>query len=222
MENIIKQCLQDRTLGMFSEEWYIETSKYINEKVNPKDNNQRGYVYIIRSHATNEIKIGKTTNPQKRLNDIRMYVGNIHVIGIIESDSYSGIEKQMHDEFKEYRVRGEWFVFNDIEIVHKYILDKCGYIINKRFNNLTNILSDSFIYDNSKTKIPEDLVNYFHDIELHRNGEYTKSVVYENIPFDHNYSPKAVTLYMKSYVKSKGMRFEEKKSGNNRYIRVFF
>lgn len=70
------------------------------------DNVIRGRVYFVQRPGNKRIKIGFTTNMVSRLNglatDEKLEV-LLTIPGTLE------LEKAMHERFKEYRVKGEWF-----------------------------------------------------------------------------------------------------------------
>ena len=69
-----------------------------------------GYVYMI-ENENGKVKIGKSTNPQRRVMNIRSQSG----YNIVNSHfspplyQYSELESYLHDIFKESRGIGEWF-----------------------------------------------------------------------------------------------------------------
>ena len=69
-----------------------------------------GYVYMI-ENENGKVKIGKSTNPQRRVMNIRSQSG----YNIVNSHfspplyQYSELESYLHDTFKESRGIGEWF-----------------------------------------------------------------------------------------------------------------
>lgn len=59
------------------------------------------------------VKIGRTTMIRKRIEQLRVCnpIAMSGLCGI--SDPEFKLEKQLHDRFSKYRVRGEWFAMND-------------------------------------------------------------------------------------------------------------
>lgn len=69
-------------------------------------------IYFIQNKITNNIKIGKSNNPLKRLNSLRTAcTEELVILKVIEG----GIEeeKKLHKMFSDYRIRGEWFRDNE-------------------------------------------------------------------------------------------------------------
>lgn len=62
--------------------------------------------YIIRNKQTGQIKIGKSTNPQKRIQALQSLVGSeLEILCIFNRD----IELKLHHYFDDFRAIGEWF-----------------------------------------------------------------------------------------------------------------
>lgn len=79
--------------------------------------NPSSLVYLVRSFG-NYYKIGKTNNVDNRLRQLKTHNPEITLIGL--TDLYS--EELLHKKFKDYRVKGEWFIFEDrvLEKVKSY------------------------------------------------------------------------------------------------------
>ena len=89
------------------------------EKILPEVDTNSSYVYIIKNMDTGNIKIGVSNDVQKRLNTFR--TGNdcqLELVykSVICSNSFS-IESSVHEYFKDYRVRGEWFKVDESEVI---------------------------------------------------------------------------------------------------------
>lgn len=82
-----------------------------------------GYVYLIRATGQNLYKIGKSTNPEKRVQSIigglPMKAEAIHVAWF-EDHSYA--EQMFHDTFSKTRQNGEWFILEeeDVEFIKSF------------------------------------------------------------------------------------------------------
>ena len=74
--------------------------------------------YIIKDYNTGFYKIGKSRNPRIREKTLQSENPNIEIVKVFNND----IEKLLHDSYKQYRLRGEWFNLNNIQI--KYICNK--------------------------------------------------------------------------------------------------
>lgn len=85
--------------------------------------------YLIKDCVNGFYKIGKSRNPRVREKTLQSEAPNIKIVKIFNKD----IEKILHDEYKNQRLRGEWFDLNDIQV--KYICSKYGKETNKDFTN---------------------------------------------------------------------------------------
>jgi Meiotically up-regulated gene 113 len=66
------------------------------------------FVYFIQAGDTGPVKIGLANEPETRTRTLQ--TGNhreLHLRHVIPGDE--GIERQLHDRFREARIRGEWF-----------------------------------------------------------------------------------------------------------------
>ena len=75
-----------------------------------KDQDCSGYLYIIQK-KNKLVKIGISKNPEKRISAIETHNGEVSVNKFVSEKllNYMEIEKLMHNNFKDFRVRGEWF-----------------------------------------------------------------------------------------------------------------
>ena len=56
------------------------------------------------------VKIGRTDNPEKRLNSIQTgYPRKLQILGILETDNSVAEEHRLHLYFENSRLHGEWF-----------------------------------------------------------------------------------------------------------------
>ena len=86
-------------------------------------------VYLILSGSL--FKIGKSNNPKKRLSQIQTSSPfESYLIGIIECDNDFEIEKKLHCEYKNKRIKGEWFA-----LVKKDVVDICDKYSMQKINN---------------------------------------------------------------------------------------
>lgn len=85
-----------------------------------KNKNSKEYIYLIED--LNNFKIGRASNLEERLINIRTSNINAIIKYYIETTKeFSNIkEKELHKIFDEYRVQGEWFVKN-IDITNYFI-----------------------------------------------------------------------------------------------------
>ena len=82
------------------------------------------HTYFIQGEPLTPIKIGKCENPAKRL--AQLQTGSPHILRhllILEGDN----EREMHERFKNDRIRGEWF-YPSKELLDfiKTKLEECG------------------------------------------------------------------------------------------------
>ncbi len=85
---------------------------YAKTKMNP------AFVYFIYNKYTNLVKIGKSNDPFKRLNELNSMFRNhfgvadaldiLRIIFIPSGKDYT-VEKMYHEKYKEFRTFGEWF-----------------------------------------------------------------------------------------------------------------
>ena len=76
--------------------------------------------YIIKDDSNLLYKIGKSINPRLRERTLQSEKPNIKIVKVFENN----IEKELHNQYKEFRVRGEWFNLNSIQV--NYICNKYG------------------------------------------------------------------------------------------------
>lgn len=78
-----------------------------------------GYVYLIGTPIFHWYKIGKSVNPEIRIQDLGILLPfKIKVIGIWKAENHHALETELHDKYKYCRINGEWFRFEHKE-VHK-------------------------------------------------------------------------------------------------------
>lgn len=69
------------------------------------------HLYFIQTSNNGMIKIGRSINPEKRLKQLQ--TGNpfkLKLIHVFEKQGYK--EKILHEELKEFKLKGEWFKYN--------------------------------------------------------------------------------------------------------------
>ena len=117
---------------IFEEENLKELKKYFSkelkifwEKEYPKPSiaspitlNKLPKAYIMKDDNTGYYKIGKSVNPKLREKTLQSEKPTIKMIKVFDKD----IEKELHNQYKEFRVRGEWFNLNSIQV--NYICTK--------------------------------------------------------------------------------------------------
>lgn len=73
-----------------------------------------GYVYL--AYCAGFFKIGRSTKPYGRVRhfDTIMPV-NVELVHTIPCDDYAEAERQLHEHYTDFRVKGEWFDFSPVE-----------------------------------------------------------------------------------------------------------
>jgi prophage antirepressor-like protein len=87
---------------------------------NPATANNAGFVYLVRAVTSTHYKIGKSRHPYKRLSSLQ--TGSPLELIIIErifSMEYQKLELLLHEYYRDYWIRGEWFDFPD-ECVNQF------------------------------------------------------------------------------------------------------
>lgn len=92
------------------EYWRMDVARDREELKRKKEN--RGHIYLVRSESL--YKIGRTKNVDKRF---RAYSTenpyDTELVAHIEVEDCHSYERGLHEKYKEYRERGEWFRFPD-------------------------------------------------------------------------------------------------------------
>ncbi len=94
---------------------YVEKSYPLNENDFSKGNE---FVYLIYNPSSKLYKVGKTTNIEERLRQLKCQSGCfLELLGYIEleedcDESSEYLERYIHKLFKSKRVLGEWFSLN--------------------------------------------------------------------------------------------------------------
>lgn len=83
-----------------------------------------GFIYLVK--LDKHYKIGKSVLPEQRLKEFTLLPFPLEEICIELVEDYEQVERELHEQFKQKRVRGEWFELNqdDIEIIKKYLADR--------------------------------------------------------------------------------------------------
>lgn len=110
LENITDEFVKEQDDAQRNQElkeW--EENRSISKKERVDD------LYLILDEDANHLKIGRSKNVKERLNQLQ--IANSHKLKLLNSIPKKGyIEKELHDTFKDKKVKGEWFV-NDGEII---------------------------------------------------------------------------------------------------------
>lgn len=68
--------------------------------------------YLVKDNATNLYKIGKATNPSKRVNALKVANTNIELYAVCEDN----VEYILHKVYHNKQVSREWFRLNDLDV----------------------------------------------------------------------------------------------------------
>lgn len=107
--------------------------KEYNQHSLPRPVKGGGYVYVILASNGN-IKIGRTANPYKRIQEIKNYANQFDVtlkrIYITPPNPfYVNLEEELHRRYEQARYKGEWFKGLSFEEVSRDVDMLCkGYI----------------------------------------------------------------------------------------------
>jgi hypothetical protein len=86
----------------------IKDNEVMSNMVNNILETQERFVYFIQNESNQEIKIGVTSNIEKRMNDIsRVIKAPVKLLKLIKGNEVT--EKELHNKFSQYRIHGEWF-----------------------------------------------------------------------------------------------------------------
>lgn len=118
--------LTDRHLIMLLRWWEEEGEEifeYEHNKYNlgyEPDEIKPGIVYFARRNSDGIIKIGFTSHPRQRYEQLKMkYKEPLEILLEIESEDPFTLEQQIHEELKEYNIEYEWFDLPD-EVIEEY------------------------------------------------------------------------------------------------------
>ena len=103
-------------------------------------------IYFIEQEGI--VKIGYSTNPNKRLSSLKLSNPNELVVRLIIEGTIED-EKKYHEMFKEYRHRGEWYLLSDE--IQQFIADKQKVDLRYDFgllNNFTEIKTETTLIRN--------------------------------------------------------------------------
>lgn len=167
--NLLEQELRKRTVNLFNDKWYEETSKAL---VGLKGNT-KGYVYFIKTNRIDNIKIGYSINLESRLKQFKTgFSDGLKLIGFIYTDDFVSIEKQLHNKFIKERVSGEWFAISE-ETCLDEINNNNGVYVNGFYNKDSYILDGLYGNFSKTNKNPVDeyyyeMYNEFEKIPLNQ------------------------------------------------------
>jgi len=75
------------------------------------------YVYLVWAEGTSHYKIGRARNPQKRLKGLQTgHSRSLQMLAYMPCARASKVEAELHQRYKEFRGKGEWFDFHPFMI----------------------------------------------------------------------------------------------------------
>ena len=80
-------------------------------KITPNDKQK---TYLIKNKRNGFYKIGKSKNPSIREKTLQSEEPLIKIVKVWGSN----IEKELHQQFKQHRIRGEWFELTSVQVRH--------------------------------------------------------------------------------------------------------
>jgi len=86
--------------------------------IQKSNTNTNTKTYLIKNRRNGFYKIGKSNNPLKREKTLQSEEPDIVMTKTWDED----IESKLHKDYKDYRVRGEWFELSKVQV--KYICTK--------------------------------------------------------------------------------------------------
>jgi hypothetical protein len=212
--------LKKHTFNMFADEWYYGLVENVFRDMNSVSND--GYVYFIKYHYTDVIKIGRSKDIISRLNSIKTNnTDKMYLIGYIYTNEYIELEKELHIKFKEKRKTGEWFDISILSIID-LIQKNNGVVVNSIFDKKL-IIENGLVVSNSNIGIDTIyenlfLIDLFDKIE--RGVRHNINSVLQLMPKSEqkNYSKKRITMSIKKYAQQRNIKYF---SGNSNGMRWF-
>lgn len=77
-----------------------------------------GYVYLLEDiEITRLVKIGRAVSPRRRMRDFGVKLPfRARVLACIQSDDCVALETELHRQYADKRVRGEWFALSPADV----------------------------------------------------------------------------------------------------------
>jgi hypothetical protein len=109
-------------------------------------------IYLIIEQKKEYCKIGFSKNPVKRLSSMQTsHHCNLEILHIIEGDIKE--EKLLHRKFENYKVKNEWFTFNDEILGYFKRLSLSKDLIKEKILNENTVIQESFNTQNPLIKL---------------------------------------------------------------------
>lgn len=184
-------------------------------------------VYLLKYVGRKEVKIGmsKDLNPRKRIQQYNMYsIHGVEVLGIIQCLDSRITERKIHQEFKNKRIKGEWFELTDEDV--EYIIDKyTDYEYKRAYKNFLERYSNSLnSYDTNKNeqviyKTSEKFLDWCVD-NIDADKKYNKTSLLNKYKSDYYCDIKLIRLFnwLKIYAESENLELVEGRNATERYI----
>ena len=80
-----------------------------------------GYVYVV--EHLGKYKIGRSTNPKKRIQEARTWIPDVAIVGVKPFWWHRGVEDAIHVGLAQFWKQSEWYDFDGDEFV-EYFLDE--------------------------------------------------------------------------------------------------
>ena len=90
-----------------------EKARRLRKKMTPKPPNP-SFIYLVLDERTGCIKIGRSKTPSARERTLQSENPAHHMLFVHPGDA--DLEGQLHRQFAEYQVRGEWFRLSEAQI----------------------------------------------------------------------------------------------------------
>ena len=99
------------------------------DSVLPEYKGKKSYIYIIKNLDSNNLKVGVGSDPLKRLKQLQ--TGSDSELSLVYTSflcsNAFNLENDIHNYFKEFHVRGEWFKVSEKEVIS--YLEKQRYLL---------------------------------------------------------------------------------------------
>ena len=99
------------------------------DSVLPEYKGKKSYIYIIKNLDSNNLKVGVGSDPLKRLKQLQTGSDSelfLVYTSFLCSNAFN-LENDIHNYFKEFHVRGEWFKVSEKEVIS--YLEKQRYVL---------------------------------------------------------------------------------------------
>lgn len=110
--------IEETRKKLIDKQKYLEANHIINEYRKENKNKGESVVYFIYANFVELVKIGFTSHIKRRIKTLnRMSPIDLVILKTIKGSLE--LERKIHDKFKMFRVKGEWFEYNNI--IKKFI-----------------------------------------------------------------------------------------------------